>query len=113
LREYGVSRAAAWVELGEESVNELLARIGPAGEVITYARLPLLTTRMEIPALGEIKDARGAQFFVQRSHGLTLLLPEKVFAIEPTASCNKFIDLTHAKLNETATSDFNFPRELV
>ena len=113
LQQYGVMRAAAWVELGEESINNLLARIGNAGEVITYARLPLLTTRMEIPAQGEIKDARGAQFFVQRNHELTLLLPEKVFAIEPTTPCSKFIDLTHAKIGETATSEFNFPRDLV
>jgi len=68
---------------------------------------------MEIPAEGEIRDARGAEFYVQQNKGITLLLPDKVFAIKPTFPCNKFIDLTHAKLGESATSEFNFPRELV
>jgi len=45
--------------------------------------------------------------------GLKIKLPEKVFAIEPKFACRKFVDLSHAKLGETATSDFNFPRELV
>jgi hypothetical protein len=113
LRQYGVTRAATWVELGETSTRELLAKMGNSGEVITYARLPLLTTRMEIPVLGDIRDARGAKFFVQKSRNLTLLLPEKVFAIKPDFICCSFIDLTHAKLGETAVSEFNFPRELV
>jgi len=113
LRQHGVSSASVWVELGEESIRELLLKTGNNSEVITYARLPLLTTRMEIPALGDIRDARGAKFFIQQSHGLTLLLPEKVFSINPEFPCSRFIDLTHAKLGETATGEFNFPRELV
>jgi putative protease len=113
LQQYGVTRAAVWVELGEDSINELISRIGDAAEIITYARLPMLTTRMEIPALGEIKDARGAIFYIEHSRGLTVLLPEKVFSIDPATAAGRFIDLTHAKLGESATSEFNFPRELV
>jgi putative protease len=113
LQQYGVTRAAAWVELGQESINELISKIGTAAEIITYARLPMLTTRMEIPALGEIKDARGALFYIERSHSLTVLLPEKVFSINPETPAGRFIDLTHAELGESAVSEFNFPRELV
>jgi putative protease len=113
LRDYGVDRASAWVELGRGSLNDLLAAAGTACEVITYARLPLLSTRMEIPVDGVIRDSRGAGFIVKRNHGLTLLLPEKVFSIEAPQGFRRFIDLTHAGWGEDATSEFNFPRDLV
>jgi putative protease len=113
LQELGIDRAAVWVELGESAIRELLAKLGDAGEVITYARLPLLSTRMKIPAAEEIRDSRGASFYISRVGGLTLLLPEKVFSIEPQFACHRFIDLSNAELGEQATSQFNFPRELV
>jgi putative protease len=113
LQSLGVKRAGAWVELGESAIRELLEKLGDAGELITYARLPLLSTRMQIPTEGEIRDSRGATFFIKQTGRLTLLLPEKVFAIEPEFASHRFIDLTHAQFGEDAVSQFNFPRELV
>ncbi len=113
LHDYGVVRGAAWVELGEEEVHALLAQIGKAGEVLTYARLPMLSTRMEVPVTGKIQDARGAKFTVKHGRDVTLLLPERVFSIKPSVPCHRFIDLTHAQLGEPSTSAFNYPRELV
>jgi U32 family peptidase len=113
LQQFNVVRATAWVELGQGSIEALMAQLGNAGEVLTYARLPMLSTRMEIPASGAIQDARGAKFTVEHGPQTTLLLPEEVFSIEPTIPCHRFIDLTHARLGEKATSSFNYPRELV
>ena len=111
LLPYGVKRSMAWVELEEGAVKDLLNALGDTGEILTYARLPLLSTRMEIPVSGEIRDARGAKFDVLHGEDTTIILPDKVFAIEPTACSHRFIDLTHAKWGEPATSAFNYPRD--
>jgi putative protease len=112
LEQHGVERATAWVELEESTVRDLLEHIGKAGEVLRYARLPLLVTRMQIPTVGDIQDARGARFSVRSDGELTILLPEKVFAIDPPGGAHCFIDLTHAEWDEPSTSSFNYPREL-
>ena len=113
LEHHGVVRATAWVELGEVELQALLKQMGAAGELLTYARLPMLSTRMDVSVTGKIQDARGATFTVEHGRDVTLLLPEKVFSIEPTEPCHRFIDLTHARLGEPSTSTFNYPRELV
>ena len=111
LQQWGVSRATAWVELEAQSLTDLLSRLGDAGEVLTYARIPLLSTRMEIPVTGPIQDARGAKFTVVKHSRVTLILPEKVLAISPEANCHRYIDLTYAERGEKETSTFNYPRD--
>jgi len=111
LRPYGVRRTVAWVELEEGAANDLLKALGDAGEFLVYARLPLLSTRMEIPVTGEIRDARGGRFVVEHGADTTIILPDKVLAIDPPGACHRFIDLTHAEWGEAATSTFNYPRD--
>ncbi len=111
LRLHGVTRTMAWVELEEGAANDLLKALGDAGEFLAYARLPLLSTRMEIPVTGEIRDARGARFVVEHGEDTTIILPDKVLAIESPSPCHRFIDLTHAEWGEAATSTFNYPRD--
>ncbi|MBT3193891.1 MAG: U32 family peptidase, partial [Verrucomicrobia bacterium] len=73
LQQFNVERATVWVELGETGINTLLSQLGRAGEVLTYARLPMLSTRMDIPVTGPIQDARGAKFTVEQGRDTTLL----------------------------------------
>jgi len=111
LRPYAVTRATAWVVLEAESANDLLNQVGNAGEQLIYARLPLLSTRMEIPATGEIRDARGARFMVEHGEDTTIILPDKAFEVQPTPGSHRFVDLTHAAWGEASTSTFNYPRD--
>ncbi len=111
LQRFGVSRTTAWVELEEGAINDLFRHIGEGGELLTYARLPLLSTRMEIPVSGEIKDARGARFVVEHGTDTTLLLPDKVFALDTNGTRHRFIDLTHAEWGEQSSSTFNYHRD--
>lgn len=111
LHPYGITRATAWVELDTPALHDLLDALGNAAEVLTYARLPLLTTRMTIPVEGEIRDARGGRFVVRKTNPLTRLLPDKAFAMDPPPNCNRFIDLTDAPPDKHPTSTFNLPRD--
>ncbi len=113
LLELGARKVGAWVELERGVIDALVRRWGGTIEVLVYGRLPILTTRLEIPAEGHVKDGRGQGFRLARVAESTNLYPDRVFSIEPPQGASTFIDLTHARLGERDTSDFNDRRELV
>ncbi|MEA3391416.1 MAG: hypothetical protein U9Q91_00395, partial [Candidatus Marinimicrobia bacterium] len=83
-------------------------------EVYVYGRLPILETRAILPIEGKITDGRGAGFIIEKGNTLTSLYPEKVFKlpIEELPPVSTFTDLTHAKPDEEAVSNFNYEREM-
>ena len=107
---HGARKVTAWVELEEASLLALLESCDGV-EVFAYGRLPLMSTRYDIPVSGEITDGRGAGFTVSREGGLTYLWPSKVFSIEAPAGVPTYMDLTHADIGESETSDFNYTRD--
>ncbi|MHC4945159.1 MAG: DUF3656 domain-containing protein [Planctomycetota bacterium] len=113
LMSLGAEKATTWVELEEEALNDL--REGSKGrvEVFTYGRIPLLSTRLDIPISGEITDSRGARFRVVEEGGLTWLYPDKVLSLPAPPDVPVYMDLTHAEPDEEAVDSFNFFRELV
>lgn len=113
LTALGVAKTGLWVELDGKTVETLLRRYGPMAEVFSYGRIPLLTTRFEIPAEGTITDGRGAGFEIVKEQNQTLLLPEKVLAVPCPETASRFVDLTHAIPDEPAQSSFNYSRDLV
>lgn len=113
LRDHGVRKTTAWVELEQAVIESLVERFGSALEVYTHGRVPLLSTRMAIPVEGDISDGRGAKFEVKKEKGLTWILPEKVLSIRAPAGASTYIDLSHAGLHDQATDTLNYFRELV
>jgi len=110
---HGARKVTAWVELEKASLLTLIESCGDVIEVFTYGRLPLMSTRYDVPVSGEITDGRGAGFRVVEEGGLTYVLPDKVFAVEPPSGVSTFMDLTHAEPGEPETSCFNYARDLV
>jgi putative protease len=113
LRDHGVRKTMAWVELEQPVIESLVERFGSALEVFTHGRVPILSTRMAIPVEGDIRDGRGAKFTVKGEKGLTWILPEKVLSIMAPPRASTYIDLRHAGLREQATDSLNYFRELV
>ena len=114
LKEWGVNRAQLWVELEKEILIRLIEQKPDDVEVYVYGRLPILETRAKLPVEGEITDARGAGFTIEKGDVLTTLYPEKVFAIplDELPPASTFTDLTHARPGEEAVSTFNYEREM-
>ena len=108
----GVDRATAWVELGSAAIDNLLERGGGRVEVLTYGRIPVLSTRAVLPVYGTIRDDRGRVFRVVKEGELTYLFPEKPMSVPEREAVASFIDLSHAHLGEEPTSSFNYDREL-
>ncbi|MCD6337749.1 MAG: hypothetical protein J7M01_05915, partial [Candidatus Marinimicrobia bacterium] len=114
LKEWGVNRAQLWVELEKEILMRLVEQKPDDVEVYVYGRLPILETRAILPIEGKITDGRGAGFIIEKGNTLTSLYPEKVFKlpIEELPPVSTFTDLTHAKPDEEAVSNFNYEREM-
>lgn len=113
LRELGVDRAAAWVELEKEAIERLVANGQGCVEIMAFSRLPLLTTRAHIPVAGNVSDARGNAFdIVVEANGLTRLFPAAPMALPIPAGVPILLDLTHADIDEPAASLYNYDREL-
>jgi putative protease len=114
LRDLGAARVAVWVELDRGSIEALCQTFGAAAEVMTHGRLPLLVTRMVLPANGVVTDERGARFEILRQRdGNTVLLPDRVLSIEAPRGASRFIDLTRSDPDAADRSDFNSRRGLV
>lgn len=112
LREHGVIRATAWVEL-ERNAIEALVRIGGASvEMLAYGRPPLLCTRAHLPVTGEVRNDRGSTFLVEREGEWTRLFPDTVLELPRISGVSTYIDLFSAAPAEPRKSTFNFDREL-
>jgi hypothetical protein len=83
-------------------------------EIYRYGRLPILQTRAIIPVSGDITDARGAEFFIEKAYPLTSLYPSAVFELplDEIPKVSTFSDLSHARPGEKTVSRFNFDREM-
>jgi len=113
LAERGVETATAWVELDKDALDDLIVASGGRIEVFKYGRIPILSTRMEIPVTGRVTDGRGAEFEVLREDGLTRLYPRQALSVAVRDKTPVFIDLLHARLGEKAVTAFNQPRDWV
>ena len=109
----GAMKTTLWVELDKGTVETLVERYGPSVEVLSYGRIPLLTTRFEIPAEGRITDGRGASFDIVKENNQAWLFSDKVLAIPCPDTASKVIDLTHANPNEPEQNTFNYFRDFV
>jgi len=113
LQALGCRKVTAWVELEERELKQLVEDFGTAVEVLVRGRLPILSTRFELPVRGRITDARGSEFDVAEKDGLTRLYPAKVFAIPVPQGASLYYDLTRAGLDDESTSTFNYLREML
>ncbi|MDP6525120.1 MAG: U32 family peptidase [Kiritimatiellia bacterium] len=109
----GAMKTTLWVELDKGTVETLVERYGPSVEVLSYGRIPLLTTRFEIPAEGRITDGRGASFDIVKENNQAWLFSDKVLAIPCPDTASEVIDLTHANPNEPKQNTFNYFRDFV
>lgn len=109
----GASKATAWVELEKEGLDALLEKCRGSMEVFAHGRIPLLSTRLEIPASGEVIDSRGARFRLVRREGLTWLYPQKVLTMPVPPGASTYIDLTQAGQEEAPTDSLNYFREFL
>jgi len=110
----GVRRATAWVELDRDALAALASAGGSRVELFTYGRLPLLSTRAEVPVHGEVQNDRGSRFLIQREDDqLTKLFPGSVLKIPRFLDISTYIDISQADLDEPRYASFNFDRDFV
>ena len=113
-KELGAERALAHIELDRESLSAMRAKSVIELELYRLGRPVLLITRAELPAEGEIRDARNISFLIRRdpkSH-LYRLYPKKIHSVPKLEGFHDFFDLTMANWNPEDTDQFNFEREL-
>ena len=92
LRDYGVGKATAWVELDRAGLQALANQADGALEIMRSAHLPLLTTRAEIPVKGRITDSRGGEFYVIRADGLTRVYPARLLKLPGIKGVHDYYD---------------------
>ncbi len=113
----GADMVQSWVELEKNALLPLIERFGPRCEVYMHGRLPVLQTRAILPVEGNIRDTRGAGFFIEKKGEITSVYPESVFSITGQflngKCCSRFYDTTKASIDEEKISVFNLSRELV
>jgi putative protease len=84
-------------------------------EIYRYGRPPLLSTRADIPAEGDIRDARDKHFTIKydrRTH-ITSLYSQTVFSIPRIPGTADYYDLANANWKARDTGEFNFKTALV
>ncbi|MDZ7821309.1 MAG: peptidase U32 family protein [Candidatus Marinimicrobia bacterium] len=114
LKAMGAEKVQLWVELEKEALLPLITAYPASAELFRYGRLPILQTRAELPAEGQITDARGAGFRIENGEVLTHLYPEAVFflPVDDLPPVSDYTDLTRARPEESTVSRFNYDREL-
>ena len=115
LQELGACQVQAHVELEKAALEKLIEGSPLRVELYRFGRIPILSTRTQIPAEGEIKDARGNKYMVvkEKGTGLTRLYSAKVLSIPRLPGAADFYDLTNAHWGAKELSEFNFSTELV
>jgi putative protease len=97
LLELGVDYAMAWLELEPAAILDIEKRCHDRLQQYLYGRVPMLTTRAEIPAQGMVADLRGNRFEIIRATGLTTLYHEGVYAPQPIPGLTGFRDMVVAE----------------
>ncbi len=115
LQELGACQVQAHVELEKAALEKLIEGSPLRVELYRFGRIPILSTRAQIPAEGKIKDARGNKYMVvkEKGTGLTRLYSAKVLSIPRLPGAADFYDLTNAHWGAKELSEFNFSTELV
>ena len=110
LQKFGVGKVLAHVELERAAAAALAASSPVPVELYRYGRPVLLITRTEIPAEGEIRDARGNRFTVRasRTDRMTRLYPHEIVSVPRLPGMLDFYDLRFANWNGKDLSTFNF-----
>ncbi|HBC87441.1 MAG TPA: peptidase U32 [Lentisphaeria bacterium] len=109
LRRLGFSKVQAWPELEEREIEVMIAKSAATVEIFRYGRLPLMMTRAEIPATGELRDSRGNRLNLKKdpATGMTCLYSDFVICIPEIKDASDFFDFTNASPGEKNTSYFN------
>jgi U32 family peptidase len=115
LKQLGVARTQAWVELEKSEIEQLQRKSILPLEIYRYGRPILLATRAGVATDGIIRDARNNQFIVEHDKRsmMTYILPKEVMSIPRLSDTVDFYDLTNAYWNEREISTFNFENNLV
>ncbi len=114
LGENGVDAATVWIELERYSVEDLVHRCPGRLEIFRLGRVPVLTTRAEIPASGTVTDDHGHAFRIEKRNDLTVLLPSRVLSLPHVPGTAEYYDLERAACSERDKGTaFNYWRELV
>ncbi|MFZ2655079.1 MAG: U32 family peptidase [Victivallales bacterium] len=110
LRKVGFIKVQAWVELEEREIEMTIAKSAIPVEIYRYGRLPLMMTRAEIPASGELRDTRGNRLALKKDDltGLAYVYSDFVICIPEISGSSDFFDFTNARPGEKNTSYFNF-----
>jgi putative protease len=115
LARHGVHKVQGWIELEREALVALAEKSMLPLEIYRYGRPPLLSTRADIPAEGDIRDARDKHFTIKydrRTH-ITSLYSQTVFSIPRIPGTADYYDLANANWKARDTGEFNFKTALV
>lgn len=115
LKEFGVSRAQAWIELDRNDITGLIRHSPLRVEVYRYGRPFILVTRAKVAAEGNISDPRGKKFKVEYSSAdkLSYLYPFEIVHIPEVPGADEFWDYRRESWGEKVYSSFNFETEYV
>ncbi|MFO7848321.1 MAG: DUF3656 domain-containing protein, partial [Spirochaetia bacterium] len=127
LREFGVHRVQAWVELEKKALQDFSNRNPLPTEIYRFGRPFLLVTRAHIAVEGIINDPRGRKFIIVKTEGvlaegsrLAYLYPYEVLSIPDIPGSDGFYDYSSVedidrkvKNLDRVESTFNFNLELV
>ncbi len=113
LADLGASRACVWVELEREAMEAILAALPMPAEVFSFGRIPILSTRAELPVTGEIRDDHGNVYRIEKQGGQYLLIPDEALSLPVQKGISSFLDLTHSRQDDKLTSSFNLDHDWV
>ena len=114
LSRFGVNQVQAHVELEKTALEELVAASPVTVELYRFGRVPLLSTRAQVAADGDIKDSRDGKYQIVYDPlvKLTRLFSTRVLSIPRLLGTADFYDLTHAHWGAKDTGEFNFNTDL-
>mgnify|MGYP000192953493 CR=1 FL=1 len=115
LKDLGLSKVQAWIELDRPAVLSLRQHSPVPVELFSYGRPFILATRAKIAAAGRINDPRGRNFLLEYSgtDKITYLYPYEVLELPSTRDGHEFRDFRHLGEVEKQTSSFNFETEFI
>ena len=109
LKDYGISRVQAWLELEGDQFREFISRSQLPVELYRYGRPFLYATRADVHVEGHVSDNRGVAFTVEnnKNMGINYIYPIEVLSIPKMENTVDFFDLSHCRWNEEKTTEFN------
>ena len=109
LAEYRVSAVQGSLELGAAEWSAFAAKSPLPCELYCFGRPVLLSTRAELPVHGEMSDAKGDRFRVEKNGILTQVTAVRTMSVPVLPEADfLFYDYRHADGKETDTGRFNY-----